>query len=165
MRAAVIPAGFALQRAGARLLPGFGPDSFEMEQKKSTGSGRPVADGLIRGNDIDRQQITVAAENLSRLPGGDEIRLRRGDFRDHPGLEDGLIVCNPPWGIRIGDEAAAQALVRELGDFLKQKCKGSDAWLILGNRELVKHVGLRAARRVPVRIGGLDGRFVHYELH
>ena len=25
------------------------------------------------------------------------MRLRRGDFRDHPGLENGLIVCNPPY--------------------------------------------------------------------
>ena len=165
MRAAAIPAGYRLQRGGARLLPGFGPDAFEEARKKWLAPGRWVEDGLIRGNDIDRQQIVVAGENLSRLPGGDEIRLRRGDFRDHPGLEDGLIVCNPPWGIRIGDEAAAQVLVREFGDFLKQKCKGSDAWLILGNRELIKHVGLRAARRVPVRIGGLDGRFVNYELH
>jgi len=165
MRAAAIPAGFVLQRAGARLLPGFGPESFETARRKWMGLGRPVDEGLIRGNDIDGQLIGVAAENLTRLPGGDDVRLRRGDFRDHPGLENGLIVCNPPWGIRIGDEAAAQALVRELGDFLKQKCRGSDAWLVLGNRELIKHVGLRAARRVPVRIGGLDGRFVKYELY
>jgi putative N6-adenine-specific DNA methylase len=165
MRVASIPAGFVLQRAGARLLPGFGAEAFETARKKWLGLGRPVADGLIRGNDIDGQLIGVAGENLARLPGGDEVRLRRGDFRDHPGLENGLIVCNPPWGIRIGDEEAARALIRELGDFLKQKCRGSDAWLVLGNRELIKHVGLRAAKRVPVRIGGLDGRFVKYELY
>jgi putative N6-adenine-specific DNA methylase len=165
MRVASIPAGFVLQRAGARLLPGFGPGTFETARKEWSSRGRPVDDGLIRGNDIDRQLIGVAGENLASLPGGDEVRLRRGDFRDHPGLENGLIVCNPPWGIRIGDEAAAQALIRELGDFLKQKCRGSDAWLVLGNRELIKHVGLRAAKRVPVRIGGLDGRFVKYELY
>ena len=165
MRVASIPAGFVLQRAGARLLPGFGAEAFETARKKWLGFGRPVDEGLIRGNDINRQLIVVAGENLARLPGGDEVRLRRGDFRDHPGLENGLIVCNPPWGIRIGDEEAARALIRELGDFLKQKCRGSDAWLVLGNRELIKHVGLRAAKRVPVRIGGLDGRFVKYELY
>jgi putative N6-adenine-specific DNA methylase len=55
--------------------------------------------------------------------------------------------------------------MKEFGDFLKQRCPGSEAWLILGNRELAKHVGLKAAKKIPVRIGSLDGRFVKYEMY
>jgi putative N6-adenine-specific DNA methylase len=129
------------------------------------GQARPIRDGSIRGNDLDPEVLAVAARNLELVPGGEGVRIRRGDFRDHPGLEDGIVVCNPPWGIRMDDAAKAQALVKDLGDFLKQKCRGSEAWLVLGNRDLVKSVGLRAARKVPVGIGGLDARFVKYELY
>jgi putative N6-adenine-specific DNA methylase len=51
-----------------------------------------------------------------------------------------------------------------LGDFLKQRCKGARAYIFVGDRELLKHVGLKAAFRQPIKTGGLDGRLVKYEL-
>ncbi len=156
---------YMLRRGGARLLPGLGPEAFDTARRKWLDSAREVEDGLIRGNDSDAALLRTAGENLARIPGGEDVRLKRGRFQDHPGLENGLIVCNPPWGIRLGEEEQAQELVREFGDFLKNKCAGSAAWLILGNRDLVKHVGLRTAQKVPVRIGSLDARFVKYELY
>lgn len=165
MRAGGIPPAYRMERAGARLLPGFGTELFEDARRRWLGFAREFGEGLVRGNELDPGVLRTARENLGRVPGGDEVLLKRGRFQDHPGLENGLIVCNPPWGIRLGEEEQAQQLVRELGDFLKQRCTGSDAWLILGNRELVKSVGLRTARKVPVRIGSLDARFVKYELY
>lgn len=165
MRAGAIPAAWALERAGARWLPGFGDEAFEAARRKWRGAAREVPEGLIRGNDLDARVLRAAGENLARIPGGEDVRLRRGDFRDHPGLTDGLVVCNPPWGLRLGDEAGARELVQAFGDFLKNKCAGSRAWLILGDRELLKYVGLRTAQRIPVRIGALDARFAGYELY
>jgi putative N6-adenine-specific DNA methylase len=167
MRAGNIPAGMNLniKKVGARLLPDFGREALEEARRKAMARARPVPDSLIRGSDSDSRILQTAGENLARIPGGDEVRLRRGDFRDHPGLENGIIVCNPPWGIRLGEEEEAQQLVQEFGDWLKQTCQGSEAWLILGNRELVKYVGLKTTQRVPVRIGSLDGRFAKYELY
>ncbi len=57
------------------------------------------------------------------------------------------------------------AFMKDFGDFLKQRCKGSDAYIYLGDAELVKHVGLKAAFKKPLRNGGLDGRLVKYELY
>jgi putative N6-adenine-specific DNA methylase len=167
MRAGNIPAGMNLnpKKIGALFLPDFGREAIEEARRKAMARARPVPDDLIRGSDSDSRILQTAGENLARLPGGDEVRLRRGDFRDHPGLENGIIVCNPPWGIRLGEEEEAQQLVKEFGDWLKQNCQGSEAWLILGNRELVKYVGLKTTERVPVRIGALDGRFAKYELY
>ncbi len=165
MRAGNLPAGMNLERVGARFLPGFGADAVSEAQRKWMASARSVADGLIRGSDSAAAVLETAGRNLARIPGGEDVRLRRVDFQDHPGLADGIVVCNPPWGIRLGEEEAAQRLMKEFGDFLKQRCPGSEAWLILGNRELAKHVGLKAAKKIPVRIGSLDGRFVKYEMY
>jgi putative N6-adenine-specific DNA methylase len=54
--------------------------------------------------------------------------------------------------------------MKELGDFLKQRCKGSTAYLYFGNRDLIKKIGLRPSWKRPLKSGGLDGRLVKYEL-
>ena len=91
--------------------------------------------------------------------------LKTADFRDLAPLPDRLIICNPPYGIRLkkGDDMAA--FMRDFGDFLKQKCTGSDAFIYVGDPELVKEIGLKAAWKKPLRNGGLDGRLVKYELY
>ena len=55
--------------------------------------------------------------------------------------------------------------MKEFGDFLKQRCTGSDAFIYFGDRELVKSFGLKPAFKMPLRNGGLDGRLVKYELY
>jgi putative N6-adenine-specific DNA methylase len=55
--------------------------------------------------------------------------------------------------------------MREFGDFLKQRCTGSAAYVYFGNRDLIKKVGLRSAWKKPLKNGPLDGRLVKYELY
>ena len=87
------------------------------------------------------------------------------DFRDLPALKDTLIVCNPPYGIRLKHGEDMGAFMREFGDFLKQKCAGCQAFVYFGDRELVKQVGLKTSMKMPLRNGGLDGRLVWYKLY
>jgi putative N6-adenine-specific DNA methylase len=55
--------------------------------------------------------------------------------------------------------------IKQLGDFLKQRCKNSDAYLYFGNRELIKSVGLKPTWKKILMSGGLDGRLVKYTLY
>ena len=57
------------------------------------------------------------------------------------------------------------AFMREFGDFLKQRCKGSDAYIYVGDQELAGELGLKPAFRKPLRNGGLDGRLLKFELY
>jgi putative N6-adenine-specific DNA methylase len=124
-----------------------------------------VRGGQIRGSDIDPNAVKMTRRNIARIPGGDELRVKTADFRDLAPLENRLIVCNPPYGIRLKKGEDMAAFMREFGDFLKQKCTGSDAFIYVGDPELVKEVGLKAAWKKPLRNGGLDGRLVKYELY
>ena len=79
-------------------------------------------------------------------------------------IEGAAIVTNPPYGLRIGRRDAMPDFMRAFGDFLKQRCAGSTAFVYFGDRELLKSLGLRPAWRKPLANGGLDGRVVRVDL-
>jgi putative N6-adenine-specific DNA methylase len=54
---------------------------------------------------------------------------------------------------------------KRLGDFLKQRCKGSTAFIYFGERKYIKTIGLKPTWKKPLSNGGLDGRLAMYELY
>ncbi len=73
------------------------------------------------------------------------------------------ILFNPPYGERLNIDAAE--FYRKIGDTLKHNYPNSTAWLITSDIKALKSVGLRTSRRIPVKNGDLDCRFVKYELY
>jgi putative N6-adenine-specific DNA methylase len=53
----------------------------------------------------------------------------------------------------------------QFGSFLKHRCRGSEAYLYFGDRELLKHIGLRPSWKKPLKNGGLDGVLAKYEMY
>jgi len=77
----------------------------------------------------------------------------------------GMVVVNPPYGDRLGeDESQLYDSWRQLARFLHEECSGSVAWVLSGNPELTRILRLRTSRRVPVRNGPLDCRWLRYEI-
>ena len=71
-----------------------------------------------------------------------------------PGL--GFLICNPPYGKRIGDENELSNLYKQLGEYCKKKASGWDLWLLNGNPKLSKYLGMKASRRFQVNNGSID---------
>ncbi|MEZ4578771.1 MAG: hypothetical protein R2875_12415 [Desulfobacterales bacterium] len=67
--------------------------------------------------------------------------------------------------MRMGKNRDLAAFYKKLGDFLKQQCKGSTAYIYFGDPDYIKKMGLKASWRKPLAAGGLDGRLVKYELY
>lgn len=165
LKAGRLPAAVLRKKFGFMMLPDFNRNDWVKVKFTEDNRVQPVRGGLIKGSDIDPAAVRMTRENNARLPGGDELRVRTCDFRELPELPPGLVVCNPPYGVRLEKGTDMAAFMKDFGDFLKQKCAGSRAWIYLGDRELIKHVGLKAQRKIPLMNGGLDGRLVLYELH
>jgi putative N6-adenine-specific DNA methylase len=96
---------------------------------------------------------------------GNNVRVDRADFRELPAMEGHVIVANPPYGIRMGSDEDLAGFYNDLGDFMKQKCKGSTAYIYFGERKYIKKIGLKTTWKKPITAGGLDGRLVKYELY
>ncbi len=95
----------------------------------------------------------------------DKINIKVNHFRDIdlPSTQ-GLLVCNPPYGKRIGAEEDLSNLYRELGLFLKEKASGWDFWILSGNPNLTKFLRMKANKRVPISNGGIDCRWLNYSI-
>ena len=108
----------------------------------------------------DQAHANVEAAGLSGI-----IRITTSPFEDET-LPDGpgVLVCNPPYGQRIGDEQELDALYSALGQFVRREASGWQLWLLSGNPKLTGALRLKASRRIPVSNGGIDCRWLHYDI-
>jgi putative N6-adenine-specific DNA methylase len=160
-----IPASKLRSRFGLIALPDFDPGLWQQVTTTANERIRPLPTDLIRASDALPQAIAAATANLAQLPQGNTVHISQCRFQDIGKIDNAIIVSNPPYGLRMGSGTDSTVLARELGNFLKQRCQGSTAYLYFGKREMIKHIGLRPAWKRPLKNGGLDGRLVKYELY
>ncbi|HPI93479.1 MAG TPA: THUMP domain-containing protein [Deltaproteobacteria bacterium] len=165
MHACRIPASYLRRSFGFRFMPDFDEGVWSSVKREAEKDMRPLPKGLIAGSDSSGSAVETARLNSRNLPSGKNVRLAMMRFQDIESLKDTTIVCNPPYGLRMKRGEDMGAFMKEFGDFLKQRCTGSTAYVYFGNRELIKKVGLRTAWKKPLKNGQLDGRLVKYELY
>ena len=129
-------------------------------------SQRAELPSLIIGSDRDPEMIKQAQINAEQCDIIDQIQLMQKDFGEIEAPADkGIIICNPPYGERLGDAQELGEFYKLMGDVFKQRFKGWNAYILTGNKELGKRVGLRTSRRIPVYNGGLACTLLKYELY
>jgi putative N6-adenine-specific DNA methylase len=160
-----IPAAFKRRTFGFFHLPGFDFDRWMDVKNACDRQIRECTRGLISGGDISREAVEAAVRNLKELPGGFRVSVRRRDFRDIKRAENHIIVTNPPYGVRMNEMEKLKTLFKEMGDFLKQRCNGSTAYILAGSKELSKSIGLRISRRIPLYNGPLEVRLIKIDAY
>jgi putative N6-adenine-specific DNA methylase len=119
----------------------------------------------IRGYDIAYDATHVAEKNIRAAGLKGYVKIERCALERQEALEkQTLIITNPPYDerIEIEDTNMFYAL---LGDTMKQKFKGSEAWIITANLDAAKHIGLRTSRKIHLNNGGLDCKLLKFELY
>ena len=72
------------------------------------------------------------------------------------------MICNPPYGKKLGDETELITLYEDMGEFLKQKFSGWEFWLLSGNSKLTRYLKMKSSLKIPVSNGGIDCRWIKY---
>lgn len=165
MVAASMPAQILHEDFGFHQLPDYDAAGWKQQRAEIDATITPVPDGLIRGSDIDSNAIACARKNLDRLQGSAVVHTERKDFRHLGDFENGVIVTNPPYGLRIGKRDALDELFKNFGDYLKQRCTHSSAFIYVGKPALLKKVGLRTSWKKELVNGALEGRLGRYDLY
>lgn len=159
-----IPAGFLRKRFGFEFLPDFDRKDWKTVKDAANRRIRKLPDGLIAASDISDEAVEATRTNLQQLPYGEKVALVVKDFQQILRLENRLIVCNPPYGIRLDDPEELQIFYKNFGDFLKQRCPNCQAFIYAGNRDLIPFIGLKPSLKMPLKNGGLEGRLLKYEI-
>jgi putative N6-adenine-specific DNA methylase len=160
-----IPSGYKREKFGFEMLPDFDKNIWEQIKSKRAKLQRELPAGLVSGYDISKKAVAAAKANLQNIPNAERVKLKISDFQDLSGFNMTTIICNPPYGIRMGDKKKLKNLYKLLGDFLKQRCKDSTAYIYFGDRQFISHIGLKTSWKKQMFNGALDGRLAKFELY
>lgn len=81
-----------------------------------------------------------------------------------PQEEGGVLLLNPPYGQRM-EVADIEDLYSRIGDHFKKNFTGFEAWIISSNKDALKRIGLRPAKKLTLYNGPLECKFQKYELY
>ena len=159
-----IPSGIFRQKFGFKMLPDFNESKWEKVKADADSKIRETKEGMIAGSDILIDAVNAAKTNLMGIHYGNNVSVSEISFEDIESLNNATIVINPPYGIRLQKGENLDTLYKAIGDFLKQKCQGSNAYIYFGEPKYIKNLGLKPAWKKFLKLGQLDGRLVKYEL-
>ncbi|MBM3342092.1 MAG: class I SAM-dependent RNA methyltransferase [Betaproteobacteria bacterium] len=119
----------------------------------------------IYGSDLRGDALALARANLAALGYPTAVTLKQANVFEMPApAAAGIIVTNPPYGVRLEDRDQLAAFYPKLGDALKQKYSGWTAYILSADMQLAKKIGLAASRRTPLFNGALECRLFEYQL-
>jgi putative N6-adenine-specific DNA methylase len=160
-----IPAQIFRESFGFERLPDFDASLWKRVKDECRDNFKALEKGMIAGSDVSEHSVNAVKTNIMGLHFGSEINIEQKDFKDIDVIENSMIVTNPPYGIRMGKEMNMTKFYQNFGLFLKNKCKNSTAFVYFGEPKFIKKFPLSPSWKRPLKIGGLDGKLVKYELY
>jgi putative N6-adenine-specific DNA methylase len=146
---------------------GYEEQAFLAKKKKLENKVIHDPGVTIVASDISLQAISFARENAAYAGVEHMIDFQVCDFAETeiPERPRGVIMFNPEYGERLGENEELELTYKRMGDFMKQKCAGYRGYIFTGNLELAKKVGLKASRRIEFWNGTIDCRLLKYEMY
>ena len=122
--------------------------------------------GLITGYDRDSRALALAARNAALAGFEGQLHFFHAALEEFkPEGDKGVVIINPPYGKRLGDEDELRELYCQIGDVMKKRCRGWTGFVLTGNLELAKYIGLKASRRYVLFNVPIECRLLKYELY
>jgi 23S rRNA (guanine2445-N2)-methyltransferase / 23S rRNA (guanine2069-N7)-methyltransferase len=120
----------------------------------------------ILGSDIDAQAVRMSLANAEQAGVADWVHVEKCSIADiqRPAAARGLLVCNPPYGERIGAESSLPLLYGALGLVMRERFEGWQAAILTGNPPLARHLGVYAKRSHRFMNGTIECRLLRFEL-
>ena len=126
---------------------------------------RPASPQPIWGSDVSADQVERARQNLAAAELHDAVQLQRADLLELTApAGEGVMVANPPYGVRLEEQERLVAFYPKLGDALKKNFAGWRCYFISADMRLPKLIGLKASKRTPLYNGALECRLFEFKM-
>jgi putative N6-adenine-specific DNA methylase len=118
----------------------------------------------VLASDVRGDAVAFSIDNARAAGIGHLLRVEKKDVRDFrpPEGPPGVLVCNPPYGERLGEEKSLFGLYRLLGEVFRDRCGGWEAYVFTGNRRLADAIGIEPAAQVPLFNGKIPCRLLKF---
>jgi 23S rRNA (guanine2445-N2)-methyltransferase / 23S rRNA (guanine2069-N7)-methyltransferase len=137
---------------------------LEAQQRKAAGLEKLT---VIVGFDQNRHTINAALTHIANAGLQNKIHVERRDIEDAKPAESwkpGLVICNPPYGERLGDEQETAELYKKFGESLKAHFIGWKAAMIISNPELGFRLGIRSQKPITLFNGTLECKLLRLNI-
>ena len=158
-----IPSNIERQHYAFKNLKNFDPELWEelLASVPKRVVGLPCR---IVGTDISDEMILKTRRNLRALPFGRFVETHSGPFESFKVPEEyGIMVSNPPYGVRMGDDIAE--LYERLGTWMKHALQGYSCWILSSSEEGFKSIGLKPDKKIKVFNGELECSFRNFGIY
>jgi putative N6-adenine-specific DNA methylase len=137
---------------------------FRTLKRQCARQSRSISHPII-GGDTHPEAMRLSKKNAMQARLGDEIQWIKSDFFDtDPPTDKGVLIMNPPYSERM-NLADEKAFYMQIGDKLKQDYSGWTAWVLSGNPDAIKRIGLKPSKKLILYNGPIECDYRSYELY
>jgi len=160
-----IPSGYYRQKFAFMNWEGY-DEALWLQVKQAADDQMGELKHRIFASDRSDKAIGFTRNNLKSAGLHKDIEVSCQFFDSiKPAAGKGIIIMNPPYGMRLEEHGELRDLYKGIGDALKKNFTGFDAWIITPSIDTFKFIGLRPARRIPLYNGPIETRFLKFEVY
>jgi putative N6-adenine-specific DNA methylase len=150
---------------GFEKLKNFESDTWKKIKNAALKAMKPVSFQKLYGSDMDLRAVRVAKQNLQEAGLLDAVQLSHVEFTALvPPADSGVMVANPPYGVRIGEDEALAALYPKMSMTLKQKFSGWNTYFLTNDLRMPKLMRLSPSKKTPLFNGPLECRLFEIKM-
>jgi putative N6-adenine-specific DNA methylase len=155
-----------LRTFGFQKLSWYDGPTWQRTRQRARDRARQAPENrTIFASDVDSRVIAQCRSNAAAAGVDAWIEIADADVLTRAAPADaGLLIANPPYGVRLEDEATLAAFYPKLGDALKQRYAGWTACFLTGDPRLPKLIGLKPSKRTPLYNGAIECRLFRFEI-
>ena len=133
--------------------------------QRSQARQKPKMPLAIHGSDLSAGALKAARANFAACGLEKLASLRHANVLEISApAKEGIIVTNPPYGVRLGEQQELAEFYPKLGDALKKNFTGWRAYILSTDMRLPKLIRLAASKRTPLFNGALECRLFEYKM-
>ncbi|BCT67472.1 Ribosomal RNA large subunit methyltransferase L [Nitrosospira sp. NRS527] len=146
-------------------LASFDRRQWEEVKEAALARQKPRTLQPIFGSDLYGDAVAVARANLTAAGFSETVTLKQANLLEISApAASGFLVTNPPYGVRLSEQQELAEFYPKLGDVLKKKFSGWNAYIFTADPFLPKLIRLTPSRRVPLFNGALECRLLEYKM-
>ena len=150
---------------GFEKLKNFESDTWKKIKNAALKAVKPATFQKLYGSDMDLRAVRVTKQNLTEAGLLDTAQISQVNFTELvPPTDEGVMVANPPYGVRIGEDEELALLYPKMSETLKRKFSGWNTYFLTNDLRLPKLMRLTPSKRTPLFNGPLECRLFEIKM-